>query len=739
MSESSSAPQKKRRASVKNYTDEDKSIYGIDLFLRCLYDYWLHGGLSFLIARKVTRLLKTLTVFSILIIVFYCIDYSALVSASEKSLVTQSIIHMPEMTWVVWIWLCGSSIYFLYNVWKTINQIQQARNIHQFYRTNLHINSDEMLAATPWHVVCQLLRTFQYQKWLAEKKMRPIRSTASFTEDQEAFEPLHNSGGSDNNAMRDPMMAQFTYEAMLTDDNIATMIMRRENYWIAMFADNILTFKNETVPFATSEDISEDETEDADSQGSSEKCESERGESEKDEASLDGEFEFHFKKTLKNTLSPERDLEQGEYPPEEKKAPNPFYVGYPLSANGSTMQRVFQRTKNWFVNVILKPLFITECDRHGSDKILEKPILTKTLQWCLTYGLFGFAIDSQTGALKHELTLFIQGDRTFAEREQKRSNSAFRSASEWHRTSVSQPLINKLIWRFRAMAIVGALLSPFIFMLVLLSFFFEHGDEVRNEPGRSLGTRQWTNEARWAFRKYNELPHHFEARLARGALAAEHYVNSFYFATQGEIARCAAFIAAATLFIFLIIGAFGDEVALSNIHFALDRSAFWWITSLSLLIAAARSLAPSIETERRETLRRHDTDIEENDDDEEQKNSTKRTIEQIFDSVQNEFLQTPKPVELCQLVAQFTGYYPRSWHGREQTEAVRQRFSCLFDSKWIIYLREIAGIIYTPYLLWFVFPEKAQQFLNFFVERTERQHKVGHVCARENIAENLLS
>jgi hypothetical protein len=46
-------------------------------------------------------------------------------------------------------------------------------------------------------------------------------------------------------------------------------------------------------------------------------------------------------------------------------------------------------------------------------------------------------------------------------------------------------------------------------------------------------------------------------------------------------------------------------------------------------------------------------------------------------------------------------------------------------------LREILGILYTPYLLWYVFPQKAQQFLDFFVERTERQHKVGHVCARE--------
>lgn len=745
MSESSTTPQKPKRQSSKVLANEDQSIYGIDLFLRCLYDYWLHGGLSFLIARKVTRLLKTLTLFAIVVVVVYCIDYKALLTLSiDRTAPSQAIIHVPEMSWTAWCWFVGSSIYFLYNAWKTINQIQQARNIHQFYRTNLGILSDEVLASTPWHVVCESLRKFQHARWLADQQLRPIRSATSLADEKEQMQMFQNSNGgiSDSgggggevdgelkeDAHQNRLMAQFSYEAMLTDDNIATMIMRRENYWIALFADNILTFSTPQKILAPIDNADSSES------------------SSSDGATMDSEFHAVFSKA-KNSARldhDDRDLEQGEYPEETELPANRFYVGYPMRANGSTLQRIFQRVKNWLINVIFKPLFITECDRHDSAAVMEKPILTKTLQWCLTYGLFGFAIDSQTGALKHELTLFIEDENTYAQREQKRSNSAFRSARQWHRTNVSQPLTNKLIWRFRAMAIVGALLSPFIFVLVILSFFFEHGDEVRNEPGRSLGTRQWTNEARWAFRRYNELPHHFEARLARGALAAEHYVNSFYFAAQGEIARCVAFVAAAALFIFLIIGAFGDEEALSMIQFAFHRSAFWWITTLSLFVAAARSLVPSVEATRRETLRRHDNDVEEdeeeeeqeqnNDDDNNDKCETKsrfKTDTMILDAVENEFLPTPTPQELCRLVAHFTGYYPRSWKMQEHTEAVRQRFFCLYDSKWIIYLREIAGIIYTPYLLWFVFPEKAQQFLDFFVERTERRHKVGHVCAREN-------
>lgn len=753
-------------AKQKSFQKEDQSIYGIDLFLRCLYDYWLHGGMSFLVARKVTALLKTLTLFAIVIVVLYCIDYDALLSLSLGETSVNAILHAPQMTWFSITWIVCSSVYFCYNVWKTINQLQQARNIRQFYRYNLNVPNDEALFWMPWSAVCRRLRTFQYKQWLQEKNStinHHQHSSASSSEQMtspQTIEKNHfkeqlfeNVGGRSQNGSRANLqeenygVAEFEYEAMLTDDNIATMIMRRENYWIALFADNVLAFQGEE----EAEDGRKDDENNSEFPTAFHNISQQQQEQQQEEQQEDKE------ESVENGIRDEMDeLLQ------RKKPTNRFYFGNAVPTGSSLISSLWRASKHYLMASLVRPLFVTECDDNRDNCIIEKPILTKTLQWCLTYGLFGFAIDSQTGALKHELTLFVQDCNTFAERERKRSDTMFRSAAEWHRTSVSQPLTNKLIWRFRAMAIIGAVLSPFIFVLVLLSFFFEHGDEVRNEPGRSLGTRQWTNEARWAFRQYNELPHLFEARLARGALAAQQYVDSFLFSTHGEYARCVSFIAAAALFVFLLLGAIGDEEALSLVQFALHRSAFWWITALSLLIAAARSMVPSIETVRHETLRRGDNDTQLSDnnndndnsqDDKEQENTEhlqfdvndeekdawqylkpKHQSNNLFNAVPNEFLPTPTPQELCYAVAHYTHYYPQSWQRKEHTESVRQRFFCLFDAKWLIYLREIFGILYTPYLLWFVFPQKAQKFLDFFVERTERQHKVGHVCAREKTA-----
>ena len=870
--------QQQQRQKQQRYADEDQSIYGIDLFLRCLYDYWLHGGINFLIARKLTALLKTLTLFVVVVIFFYCIDYAALIELSQMPSLTDastdvassSIIHSPDITWASMCWMIGCGAYFLYNAWKTVNQIQQAYNIREFYRVNLNVRDDEGLYWMPWNEVCRRLRKFQYAKWCSEKKQECHQQMAAannnsperqhFQAQLFADTPSSSSAAADfgnnnnNNAPADIDacgVAEFRYEAMLSDDNIASMIMRRENYWIALFADNVLAFdrqRDDQNRQAEHVDFDEQQYNNSDTDYDEEyekqhravgddndedDDDNNRAPPQNDSGESQSEFSMAFRhlapptsvaKSLfdsdngesddddndddqndnKNRAKKEKAFHNDDYWEEQQQQQTSESTSGRaplLAAPEMARQKGSRRNRNrarrrrnyrdaysydyraqfdvitaklnsrwlglqrFLIKSVVEPLFVTECDEHNSAHTMQKPILTKMLQWCLTYGLFGFAIDSQTGALKHELTLFVEESNTYAERERKRTEQSamFRSAAQWHRQTVSQPLTNKLIWRFRTMAIVGALLSPFIFVLVLLSFFFEHGDEVRREPGRSLGARQWTNEARWAFRRYNELPHLFEARLARGALAAQRYVNSFLFSTQGEYARCVSFMLAAALSVFLVIGAVGDEEALSLVTFALHRSAFWWITTLSLLVAAARSLVPGYEAVRHETLRRHDNDVApviadrgsaaslndsgyrdacENEPEQFWSSSTSSLDEngawqyvrraENFDRFTEEFLPTWTPRQLCATVAHLTGYYPRSWQRREHTEAVRERFFCLYDSKWLIYLREILGIVYTPYLLWFVFPQKAQQFLDFFVDRTERQHKVGHVCARDH-------
>ena len=50
--------------------------------------------------------------------------------------------------------------------------------------------------------------------------------------------------------------------------------------------------------------------------------------------------------------------------------------------------------------------------------------------------------------------------------------------------------------------------------------------EYHKNPS-SIGSRQFTQLARWKFREFNELPHLFQQRINRAYPVADTYVNQF--------------------------------------------------------------------------------------------------------------------------------------------------------------------------------------------------------------------
>ncbi len=132
------------------------------------------------------------------------------------------------------------------------------------------------------------------------------------------------------------------------------------------------------------------------------------------------------------------------------------------------------------------------------------------------------------------------------------------------------------------MGLLSLLLSPFIFVFLLIYFIFKYGEvtsfvhstppiylpfpygiiysilfslssvvyliyssysilfyshqEIRARPG-SFTARQWSPLARWKFRELNELPHIFTRRLNASVQLAERYVNSFPFDVLTIVAR----------------------------------------------------------------------------------------------------------------------------------------------------------------------------------------------------------
>lgn len=76
--------------------------------------------------------------------------------------------------------------------------------------------------------------------------------------------------------------------------------------------------------------------------------------------------------------------------------------------------------------------------------------------------------------------------------------------------------------RFRFAAVANLLLSPFLFVFLLIYFFMHNAERFYSHPG-SLSSRRWSSLAKWTIRELNEAPHYAAHRLAASHAPATRY------------------------------------------------------------------------------------------------------------------------------------------------------------------------------------------------------------------------
>lgn len=106
--------------------------------------------------------------------------------------------------------------------------------------------------------------------------------------------------------------------------------------------------------------------------------------------------------------------------------------------------------------------------------------------------------------------------------------------------------------RFLLMGFINAALAPFIVFYLLIYSFFRYFEvrqaalsvalaqtsvqEYHKNPS-SIGTRAFTELARWKFREYNELPHVFKQRLNLAHPLSQTYLDQFPKAKTAMLSR----------------------------------------------------------------------------------------------------------------------------------------------------------------------------------------------------------
>ncbi|KAK0549112.1 autophagy protein atg9 [Tilletia horrida] len=284
-----------------------------------------------------------------------------------------------------------------------------------------------------------------------------------------------------------------------------------------------------------------------------------------------------------------------------------------------------------------------------------KPVLTKSLEWNLHFCLLGFFFD-QDGQLNQAVL-----------RDRNRD-----------------ALVAGLRQRLITMAIMNAILAPFIVLYLLFFSFFRYFEEYHKNPA-NLGSRQYTEYARWKFREFNELPHLFKRRMQSSMPFAQRYVDQFPKERLVILARFVAFIAGSFTAVLLLASLFDPDLFL---HFEItpQRNTLFYIGIFGGVLAVARGMIP-----------------EEN-------------------------VVVDPELEIREVIRR-THYYPDEWRGRLHSAEVHADFGTMYTLKVYVFLTEMVSVIMTPFILWLSLPQSAPAIVDFFREFTVHVDGLGYVCS----------
>ena len=261
-------------------------------------------------------------------------------------------------------------------------------------------------------------------------------------------------------------------------------------------------------------------------------------------------------------------------------------------------------------------------------------------------------------------------------------NHMFSNRFTLRRKFVANP--DLLARRFRWMGLANLIATPFILMFMLVFFFLKHAEEFHSKKNY-LGRRWWSPHMVWAIREFNELPHYFQNRLCLALPHSDSFLKQFPSPLPSVLAGGVSFLLGSIVGVLLIF-TFMDESIMLYVT-VWDRNLLWYMAVLSLSVAIARSFIPPAE-------------------------------ERVF-----------QPNQEMQKVATYTHYIPLRWRGRIHTYGVRDEFADMFQFKAMLFLREIACVLLTPFIMAFVLPSYAEKVAKFVEDVTVSEDGVGDVCA----------
>lgn len=221
--------------------------------------------------------------------------------------------------------------------------------------------------------------------------------------------------------------------------------------------------------------------------------------------------------------------------------------------------------------------------------------------------------------------------------------------------------------------IIHLLFLPFILLILILQFIFTNTHEFKTKTSER-NSSTWTPYALTLFREYNEYQHIFDIRINKSLEFAKIYSERINSNVMNVVLECTSFVIGAFLFLLLCISFF-DDIAMTQITI-FGHNLLYYFTSFSAILAWLKYYGISTES-----------------------NSTD-TLESVLDILQYN---------------------------------IRYKFTCstsfndLYQSKIIIFIREILSTIMLPYIFIFHVTIKAHALSTYIKNNLVTNPSIGTI------------
>lgn len=256
--------------------------------------------------------------------------------------------------------------------------------------------------------------------------------------------------------------------------------------------------------------------------------------------------------------------------------------------------------------------------------------------------------------------------------------------AKFRTTRDRKELVKELKKKFRGFAAVNLVISIPVALGSIAYRFLTSFTEYQKNPAE-LGAKKFSLHAEWKMRDFNEVPHLFDRRKRMAYPFANRYLDQFPKDKLSQLCRFAAFVPGSLAAVLGVITLWDPDLFL-GFEIA-GKTALFWLGIFGTLFVTFRSAA-----------------ADEEDD--------------LWD-----------PEIAMNAVISHTHYCPDSWKNRLYSDEVRKEFSSMYKLEALLFLEDLAGIIMTPWILYWSLPNSAEQIIDFFREFTIHVDGLGTVCS----------